>query len=137
MLALSLVVLGLLLAAAGLGLSALLGWLRSKGSPPAARTAVHVVVQLAGIALWGVFTATGSVAGAWTAFVVITVGQVFGDLLMLASYRGRLGAAARPGYAAPAADVLSFRRPVAALHALVGAAGWFTMLAACIVASIA
>jgi hypothetical protein len=33
-------------------------------------------------------------------------------------------------------DALSFRRPAASLHALVGAAAWFGMLAICILATV-
>ncbi|MFT4215691.1 MAG: hypothetical protein QM619_00665 [Micropruina sp.] len=62
-------------------------------------------------------------------------GQLFGDLLMFASYRARYPGIVRPGYRAVSGDVLSFRRPVPALHALVGATGWFGMLAICIVAT--
>ncbi|MFT4295108.1 MAG: hypothetical protein QM582_06820 [Micropruina sp.] len=137
--ALALADLALLLVAAGLGLTALLGWLRHRGSGrlPAAKIAAHLSLQLIGIATWVAFLVTGAAAVAWVAFAVLTVGQVFGDLLMFVSYRARYPGTARPHYLAVGGDVLSFRRPAPALHALVGALAWFSMLAICIAATVA
>lgn len=74
---------------------------------------------------------------AWVAFAVITAGQVLGDLLMFASYRARHGIDSAAGnYVAVAKDVLGFSRPVPALHAIVGALGWFTMLGVCVFATL-
>ncbi len=131
--------LALLLVAAGFGLTSLLAWRRHRGSGhlPTARIAAHLTLQVIGIATWTAFVATGVVLLAWTAFVVLTAGQVFGDLLMFASYRARRPGAVRPHYLAVGSDVLSFRRPAPALHALVGALAWFSMLAICLYSTVA
>lgn len=131
--------LALLLVAAGFGLTSLLAWRRHRGSGrlPTAKIAAHLSLQVIGIATWTAFVVTGAVPIAWTAFVVLTAGQVFGDLLMFASYRARNPGATRPHYLAVGGDVLSFRRPVPALHALVGALAWFSMLAICLFSTVA
>jgi len=127
----------LLVAAASLGLASLLGWLRHpEAAFPTAKAVTHLALQLVAIAVWVAFVVSGAVAAAWAAFVIITLGQVFGDLLMFASYRARRPGVAQPGYLAVGGDVLSFRRPVPAMHALVGALAWFGMLAICIAATV-
>jgi hypothetical protein len=68
---------------------------------------------------------------------VVTAGQVFGDLLMFASYRARHRGEEPTSYLRIGGDVLSFRRPLAGFHALVGAVAWFGMFAICIVATVA
>lgn len=131
------IVVCLLLVAAVLGLVSLRRWLRFRTTPvPTARIATHIALQLTSIGLWIAFIATSSTWLAWSAFVVITVGQVFGDLLMFASYRARHRVTGSVRYRSVARDVLGFARPVPALHALVGALAYFTMLVTCIVASI-
>lgn len=128
----------LALCAAGLGLASLTAWVRHRASGrlPAAKIVTHLTLQVLGIAAWTAFLITGALPIGWTAFAVLTVGQVFGDLLMFASYRARNPGTLRPHYLAVGGDVLSFRRPVPALHALVGALAWFGMLAICIVATV-
>lgn len=138
MTALVLIVLGLLLVTAALGIASLVRWARHRASGfPTARIVAHVSLQTLSIGLWAAFAVTGMLPLAWTTFVVITVGQVLGDLLMFASHRARHPGVERPGYRAVAADVLSFRRRAPALHATVGALAWFGMLALCIAASVA
>lgn len=129
------IVLGLLLATMGFGLWSLLRW-HARAPVPKARVTAHIVLQLAALGLWIGFLATESLVIAWLAWAVITAGQVFGDLLMYASFRARHPDARGFGYLTPAGDALSFRRPAASLHAIVGALGWFSMLAVCILATI-
>lgn len=127
----------LLAAAAALGLASLIVWSRHRaGGFPVVKIAIHVVLQVLSIGLWIAFVLAGTVPFAWIAFAVITVGQLFGDLLMFASYRARHPGALKPGYRAVSGDALSFRRPAASFHALVGAAAWFGMLAICILATV-
>ncbi len=134
---LALLDLAVLLAAATLGAISLAKWAKHRTSGfPITRIVTHVTLQILSIGLWVSYVATGTLALAWTTFVVITVGQVFGDLLMFSSHRARHPATQRAGYRAVAADVLSFRRPAPALHAIVGAIAWFLMLASCIAASV-
>mgnify|MGYP003490159424 CR=1 FL=1 len=133
-----LVTLALLIATAGLGLASLMSWWphRSAGFP-SAKIAIHATLQLVSIGLWASFLVTESLALAWTTFSVITLGQVFGDLLMFASYHLRHPENSRLHYLKAAGDVLSFRRVVPALHAIIGAVAWFTMLAICLIATFA
>lgn len=135
--AFAIVDLALLLVTAGLGLASLLAWVRHRSAGlPVVRIAAHVALQVLSIGIWAAFVLTGAVLLAWIAFAVITAGQVLGDLLMFASYRARHPGAVRADYRAVSGDVLSFRRPVPALHALVGALAWFGMLAICIAATV-
>lgn len=135
--ALAIVALVLLAAAAALGLASLIAWSRHRvGGFPVAKIAAHVALQILSIGIWVAFALTGAVVLAWIAFAAITVGQVFGDLLMFASYRARNPGALKPGYRAVSGDALSFKRPAASFHALVGAAAWFGMLAICILATV-
>lgn len=130
-------VLCLLVATVVLGLLSLRKWLRvDAASAPIAKITMHVVLQATSIALWASFIVTANTWLAWVSFVVITAGQVFGDLLMFVSYRARHRLAGPVNYRAVAGDVLGFSRPVPALQAIVGALGWFTMLATCIMVSI-
>ncbi len=128
---------GLLLVTVTLGLVSLRTWLSFRTKPvPAAMIATHIALQVTSIGLWIAFIATTNTWLAWATFVVITVGQVFGDLLMFASYRARHRVTATVRYRTVAGDVLRFSRPIPALHALFGASGYFTMLATCILASL-
>ncbi len=137
MVVLQLAVLALLLVTAALGLLALRRWWGRRGAGfPSGRIATHISLQLVSIGLWTAFALSDLLVLAWTAFAVITVGQVFGDLLMFASYRARRRVEGAVPYRAVARDVLGFSRPVAALHAVIGATGYFAMLAACIWASV-
>ena len=122
---LAVLVLVFLAVTAILGVASLMAWRRHRGTGfPAKKIATHVSLQSASIVIWGIFLATMQPWIAWAAFAVITVGQVFGDLLMfVAQVRS---------YTAVAKDVLGFSRPLPALHAIIGALGWFAMLATCI-----
>lgn len=116
-----------------LGVASLRAWWQRRGAGfPAKKIMAHVSLQSASVVIWVVFLVTMQPRLAWAAFAIITAGQVFGDLLMFASYRARHRIARVGSYAAVAKDVLGFSRPVPALHAIVGALGWFTMLATCI-----
>lgn len=122
-----------LVATAILGLTTLGVWRRHRDAHfPTMKIAIHIALQGLSIVLWVGFLVTMQPWNAWASFAVITAGQVFGDLLMFASYRARNHVAKVGSYVAVARDVLGFSRPVAALHATVGALGWFTMLAVCI-----
>lgn len=126
---LAIVVLVLLVTTVLLGIRAVLVWRRHRAAGyPTAKIATHITLQSAGILCWIAFIVTTHAALAWAALILLTVGQVFGDLLMFASYRARHSARPKPGYGAVAQDVLGFSRPVPALHAIVGALAWFGML---------
>nr|WP_274635648.1 hypothetical protein [Microbacterium bovistercoris] len=121
-----------------LGVASLAAWRRHRTADfPTKKVTAHVTLQGMSIVLWIVFLVTMQPWIAWAAFAVITAGQVFGDLLMFASYRARHRIAKAGSYGAVAKDVLGFRRPIPALHAIIGALGWFTMLTVCILATLA
>jgi len=127
-----------LAATATLGVASLAAWLRHRTADfPTSKITTHIALQATSFVLWIVFLVTMQPWIAWVAFAVITAGQVFGDLLMFASYRARHRIATAGNYVAVAKDVLGFTRPVPALHAIIGALGWFTMLAVCILATLA
>ncbi|BDZ38014.1 hypothetical protein [Microbacterium suwonense] len=129
-------VLGFLAVTAILGVASLLAWRRHRAEDfPTTKVTTHIALQVASIMLWIVFLVTMRPWVAWTAFAVITAGQVFGDLLMFASYRARHRIAKAGSYIAVAKDVLGFTRPVPALHAIIGALGWLAMLVVCILAT--
>lgn len=126
-------VLAFLVITAALGVASLTAWLRHRNEGfPGMKVTTHVALQVSSIMIWIVFLFTMHPWIAWVAFAVITAGQVFGDLLMFASYRARHHITREGSYIAVAKDVLQFTRPVPALHAIFGALGWFTMLAVCI-----
>lgn len=130
--------LALLIVTAVFGLASLLAWRRHRaaGSFPVRKIATHVSLQLLGIVIWLVFVLQGQVLMAWAAFIVLTAGQVVGDLLMLVSYRARNPTVERIRYLAVGGEVLSFKRVAPAFHALIGAIAWFGMLAICIFATV-
>jgi hypothetical protein len=98
---------------------------------------LHAAAVLLPFAGWAAYTASDARPG-WLAVgalaVLLAVGMPSGDLLMLRAWRGRATREGRPvpggwrAYVGAAADVLRFRRPVAAVHALAGAAGFFSVL---------
>lgn len=136
---LSWIVLALFIPTAAFGVVNATRWSRA-GGPPTRQIVIHATLQVVSAALWLAFTLTQSVWLAWTTFAVIFVAMVLGDRLMFASYKARHPGAARAGYDSSyfrvAGDVLSFRRPPAALHAIIGALVFFGMLAACIWATV-
>ncbi len=127
----------LLLVTAAMGVVSLAAWTHHRAAGfPVGKVTTHVALQVASIGVWTAFVISDALPLAWIAFALITAGQVFGDLLMFASYRARHPGATESGYRAVSGDVLRFARPVAALHAVIGAVAWFGMLAICIVATI-
>lgn len=134
------VVLVLWIAVALLGATALLLWLRARrpGSPFPTRLVVsHVGCALVGLSLWVAFLTSGSLWWAWTAFAVLTVGNVLGDLMLTGNFRAVSGRSRGwSDYGAAIAETLRFRRPIPSLHALVGGVLYFTALATCIAASL-
>lgn len=133
------IVLALFLPTAVFGIMNAVRWVHA-GGQPTRRIAIHATLQGASAALWLAFTLTQLVWLAWTTFAVIFIAMVLGDRLMFSSYKARHPGNARAGYNSSyftvAGDVLSFRRPPAALHAIVGAFLFFGMLAACIWAAV-
>ena len=134
------VVLAAWLVQGAVGLSMLIGWLRRGRRRGGGTIAVHVVSSLLGLALWIVFLATGALLPAWLALLSITVGNVYGDRMLLGRAR-RIDPSAitvwqRYGVALSAI----FRGklpPRVAFHALFAGVVYFTCLGLCIGATVA
>ena len=109
--------LGTWVAGVGVGLVLFRRWPR-----PPATAWVHLVTALSGLALWiGYLVADRPGWLAWVGFAWLTLVNGLGDKLML-----RRGG----GYVAAAADVLSGRRPLVLVHALLAPATYVLVLVA-------
>lgn len=111
-------------------------WRHGRQGAPTVRA--HVVGEAVGLALWITFVATASLVAAWTAFVAITVGNTYGDKMLLGRVTGRTGTTSkRRNY--PAAVAAIFRGALprrVAFHALFAGVVYFGCLFACITATI-
>ena len=99
----------------------------------------HLAAAGLGLLLWIVFLATGRPAPAWAGFVLLTVTTTLGDMLLTGGWRRRnRGSATGSGgrdYRHAVVEILTARRPLATLHALLAGTTYFTVLAAAIGAS--
>ncbi|KQX07646.1 MULTISPECIES: hypothetical protein [unclassified Leifsonia] len=133
------IVLGLMLVQAGAGVALLIRWMQ--GKRPGGRVVVaHVTAGLLTVALWSVFVIAGSVWAAWTAFVVMSVGNAVGDSMLIKRWQRTVESAPGfwPSYGAAIAAVFAGRMPrTVAFHALFAGVVYFAALAACIAASVA
>jgi hypothetical protein len=97
----------------------------------------HAVTVLVPFCGWVAYTLGGG-RPRWLALAVLLVlvaaGMPSGDQLMLRAWRARTARAGGPvptgvrAYLAAAGDTLGFGRPVASLHAILGAVGFFSVL---------
>jgi hypothetical protein len=118
-----------------LGLVMLAGLLRAGRSLPA-RVWVHLALAVLSLAGWTAYVAREDPPGwhAWLVFAVVVGANTLGDQLMLQGWRARAARLGGPvptgarAYLSAARDTLSFARPTAALHALLAAATFFTVL---------
>ncbi len=121
-----------------IGLILLARWIRAGRRAPGVVVA-HVAANLAALVLWATFVLTGTLWVAWTAFVLLTVGNGFGDAMLLSRARRLHGASDRfwKGYGDAVAAVFRGRMPPhVAFHALFSGVVYFGMLIACILASV-
>lgn len=130
-------VLGAWVLQALVGVSLAVSWWRH-GRPGASTVFVHAAAATVGLALWVTFVVTGSLVAAWSAFVAITVGNTYGDEMLLGRVRGRTGTTSkRRNY--PVAVSAIFRGqmpPRVAFHALFAGAVYFSCLGVCIAATV-
>ncbi len=116
------------------GIALLLGWL-SHGRPRAAPLLTHVAISVVALGLWVGFVASGQLVWGWSAFVLVTIGNGFGDSLLVARSRrlsGRHGFA--KDYKTAVATVFAGRLPrKVSFHALFSGVVYFGCLAACLV----
>ena len=111
-----------------------------RGGRTGAPTVVtHATAGVLGLALWAAFLLTGNVLLAWLAFVVITVGNGFGDAMLLGRSRGLHGATTFwKGYVGAVGDTFRGRMPPrVTFHALFSGLVYFTCLGVCIGATVA
>ncbi len=111
-------------------------WRRSRHGASTVRA--HAAAGAAGLALWVTFVVTASLVAAWAAFVVITVGNGYGDDMLLGRVHSRTGTTSkRRNY--PVAIAAIFRGempPRVAFHALFSGVVYFSCLSVCIAATV-
>lgn len=133
------VVLGAWLVQGSVGIALLVRWART-GRPSAVTVFTHVVLGLAGLALWTVFLMSSNVVPAWLAFGLITVGNGFGDVMLVRRWRRMSGTTSGfwsdYGKTVGAAFRGELPKPVL-FHSLFSGVVYFSCLAACIGATVA
>lgn len=80
------IVLAVWIIQAAVGVSLLVSWARHGRRTPIT-VVVHVGSAIAGLVLWVAFLATGAILPAWLAFAAITLGNVFGDTMLVRRHR--------------------------------------------------
>lgn len=111
------VVLVALVLQASVGAKLLIDWWRS--TPPSPTAFLHAGVTDAALILWIVYLITDTTALAWVSFGVVLLGNILGDLLLIAGWRGRTGQGSSffKDYGAAAMAVMKGQHsPVATLH---------------------
>lgn len=130
-------VLGAWVIQASVGVSLAVSWWRH-GRHRASTVRAHAAAGAVGLALWVTFVVTASAAAAWAAFVVMTVGNGYGDEMLLGRVRSRTGTTSkRRNY--PAAIAATFRGempPRVVFHALFSGVVYFSCLGVCIAATV-
>jgi hypothetical protein len=131
------VVLGAWAIQTSVGASLAVTWWRH-GRRGAGTVRTHVAAAVIGLALWVTFVVTGSLVTAWAAFVAITVGNTYGDKMLLGRVRGRTGTTSkRRNY--PVAVTAIFRGEMprrVAFHAVFAGVVYFGCLGVCLAATV-
>jgi hypothetical protein len=100
----------------------------------------HVALGITALALWLVFLLQESLLAGWLAFALITVGNSFGDYMMIQRWRRTSGFTSGfwPDYGRAIAAAFRGAMPRAVVfHALFAGVVYFSCVAVCIGASIA
>lgn len=120
---------------AAVGVSLFVSWFRH-GHHGAPTVITHAGSAIIGLALWIGFVITGALLPAWLAFTVITVGNGFGDVMLVQRHRRAAGATASYGSAIGA--VFRGRMPPrVSFHACFSGVVYFLCLGVCIGATVA
>ena len=130
-------VLGAWLIQSAVGVALLAGWL-THGRHNSAVVLPHVGLSVGGLGLWVAFLATDQVAWGWLALGLITVGNSFGDYLLVGRSRqlGGTRSSFFKDYGAAISAVFKGRLPKqVTFHASFAGVVYFTALGACIIAS--
>lgn len=121
-------------AAVGVSL-ALTWWRRDRQRPPTVYT--HAAAATTGLVLWVTFTVTANLVAAWSAFVAITIGNTYGDKMLLGRVHSQTGTTSKHrNY--PVAIAAIFRGkmpPRVAFHAVFAGVVYFGCLGVCIAAT--
>lgn len=108
-------------------------------SPHRRQTLLHVIPALSALALFVVFAATEQVLWVWLSFAVVTVANVFGDLLLVGRGRrltGETGSFGRD-YSAAIGAVFKGRFPIiVTFHAVFSGVVFFATLALALTGSL-
>ncbi|MCF6378573.1 hypothetical protein L2K70_13255 [Nocardioides KLBMP 9356] len=123
---------------AAVGASLAVTWWRGgrRGVPT---VSTHIASSILGLATWIAFVVSGSLVPAWAAFAAITVGNTYGDTMLLARVQRRTGTTSkRRNYPVAVAAILRGRMPWrVAFHALFAGVVYFSCLGVCIAATFA
>jgi hypothetical protein len=119
---------------AAVGLALLRPWLSTGRGIPVAVVA-HALSSVTAVGFWVAFVATGRVAWGWIAFVLITIGNSFGDYVLVGRSRRLAGTRSSffGDYRAAIGATLKGRLPKpVTFHALFAGVVYFGTLAVCI-----
>jgi hypothetical protein len=123
-----------------LGLAMLVAWLATHRASPASDSApprmlfVHLATASVGLVVWLSYLGLGRPALlAWIAFAWLSVNNALGDTLMKRGWRQRnprraAASSSVSSYMQAVVDVLTFKRPRATLHAVLGGSTYFLVL---------
>ena len=121
------------------GIVLLTKWLRH-GRRGATTVLTHVACGVVALGFWIAFLATGAVAFAWTAFVIITIGNGIGDSMLVQRWRRTTGQTNGywQDYGQVVKATLTGRVPASVIfHAWFSPVVYFTCLGVCIGATVA
>ncbi|NGN91561.1 hypothetical protein G5C66_02245 [Nocardioides sp. KC13] len=120
---------------AAVGVLLLTGWLRrGRGRTPIVLS--HVVASVLGVASWITYVLTDRVLWAWAAIVLITIGNSFGDMMLLRRARAMGGRhlSTVNAYMVALRSMFKGRLPLrVSFHAVFAGVVYFSTLAVCIV----
>ncbi|RYB96558.1 hypothetical protein EUA06_03035 [Nocardioides glacieisoli] len=99
----------------------------------------HMAASTLGLGLWIAFVVTGNLVPAWSAFAAITVGNTYGDKMLLARVHRQTGSTSkRRNYPVAVAAIFRGRMPRrVAFHALFAGVVYFSCLGVCIASTVA
>lgn len=119
------------------GVSLAMTWWRHGGrGAPTVQT--HIAAAAVSLLLWGAFVATSSLVAAWAAFVAITIGNTYGDKVLLGRVHHRTGTTSkRRNYPVAVGAIFRGQMPArVAFHALFAGVVYFGCLGVCIAATV-
>lgn len=115
------------------------GWFRHGRAHPRV-VITHVVLSVVGLGMWVTYVLADQVLYAWAAFIMITIGNGFGDNMLLRRTR-RLGGSHLSKvntYKLAVRSIFHGRLPFrVGFHALFAGVVYFSTLAVCIAATVA